>query len=155
LALAYRDEFQLPQLRLYNARTGEPVRQFTGHLAAITSLAFSADGRLLVSAAEDQTVCVWSLDGLDKVWGQRGQIRGLAVRDGKMKNTVEVSHVAEDSPARDKLKPGEVLEELTAGDGKPQGLTSALTFYRAVWLQKPGTRVTLTLPGQRKVALAV
>src|SRR5262249_35110355 len=63
LALAYRDEFQLPQLRLYNARTGEPVRQFTGHLAAITSLAFSADGRLLVSAAEDQTVCVWSLDG--------------------------------------------------------------------------------------------
>src|SRR5205807_7932843 len=62
LALAFIDELKQPYLFLYNTETGEQIRQYTGHTDPIRSLAFSSDGRLLASAADDQTVCVWSLD---------------------------------------------------------------------------------------------
>src|SRR5262249_14115962 len=58
-----------PRLVLYNVASGQLVRQFTGHVDRLYALAFSRDGRLLVSAAEDQTVCVWSLTDLDQVLG--------------------------------------------------------------------------------------
>src|SRR5262249_35025256 len=57
LAVAYLDRFFQPVLALYNGTTREQFRRFTGHLGRITALAFSADGRLLASAAQDQTVC--------------------------------------------------------------------------------------------------
>ena len=42
LALAYNDESVQPMLGLYNAKTGEQLRQLTGHSGPIHSLAFSA-----------------------------------------------------------------------------------------------------------------
>src|SRR5205807_6911321 len=68
LAVASHDLGQ-PMLQLYNAKTGEQIRQLTGHMDPISCLGFSADGRLLASVAEDQTVCVWSLTNLDQVLG--------------------------------------------------------------------------------------
>src|SRR5207245_1630610 len=47
LALAFLDELKQPYLFLYNAETGEQIRQYTGHTDPIRSLAFSSDGRLL------------------------------------------------------------------------------------------------------------
>src|SRR5262249_33646053 len=54
LAVAFLDEVGQPMLALYNAASGEQVRQLMGHLGAIRCLAFSADGRLLVSSGDDQ-----------------------------------------------------------------------------------------------------
>ena len=65
-----------PTLALYNGMTGERVRQLSGHTGTIRSLAFSEDGRFLVSAADDRTVCVWSLTDLDQILGKsRGPCR--------------------------------------------------------------------------------
>src|SRR5207302_9868147 len=55
LAIASHEGGQ-PVLSLYNAATGEQVRNLTGHQGPIYCLAFSADGRFLVSVAEDQSV---------------------------------------------------------------------------------------------------
>src|SRR5205823_10356990 len=60
LAIALSEGGQ-PVLCLYNAATGDQIRQLAGHQDAIHCLAFSGDGRFLVSVAEDQSVCVWSL----------------------------------------------------------------------------------------------
>lgn len=79
LAVAYRLN-QQPALALYLARSRQLVRRFVGHLEPIHSLAFSADGRLLVSAAADRTVNVWSLTNLDRVYKVLGMVPGLGVR---------------------------------------------------------------------------
>jgi WD40 repeat protein len=42
---------------------GTLVKSIPGHLAAVSDLAFSSDGQLLVSASEDKTAKIWKLDG--------------------------------------------------------------------------------------------
>src|SRR5262249_35008130 len=68
-----------PTLALYNGRTGERFRQLSGHTGTIRSLAFSQDGRFLVSAADDRTACVWSLTDLDRILQKRGALPGLVL----------------------------------------------------------------------------
>src|SRR5262249_51840023 len=66
-----------PALAVYDADTGRQVRELTGHLGVVTSLAFSQDGKHLASCADDQTVAVWDLSDLPGLMGQRGTLRGV------------------------------------------------------------------------------
>jgi WD40 repeat protein len=146
LAVAFTER-GLPRLRLYNGLTGEQVRQCSGHTDPIRSLAVSSGGRLLVSAAEDQTICVWSLTNLDKIVAQHGQLAGFAVRD-TVDKTVEVVRVAADGPASGKIKVGDVIEKLGVGNAEPKAVSSARQFYDALFLAKPGDTVTLQIKGK-------
>jgi WD40 repeat protein len=105
LAVASQDEAFQPILGLYNAATGEQLRQLTGHTDRIRCLAFSADGRLLASAADDQIVSVWSLTTLDRSVGVRGSLKGVAI-----KGVPAVASVSPDSPARGQLQSGDLIE---------------------------------------------
>ncbi len=59
-------------IRLWEVATGQERRQFEGHRQLIRCLAFSADGLLLATGAEDNTALVWDLKGqLD--YGSTGQ----------------------------------------------------------------------------------
>lgn len=152
LALAFIDELKQPYLFLYNAETGEQIRQYTGHTDPIRSLAFSSDGRLLASAADDQTVCVWSLTSLPKHIGQRGLIPGLAIKeeDGKL----VVGKVDEDTPAGKKVERGDVVEGLVENN-QVRMLKSTVEFYEAVSQRKPGQEVTLQVAGKGAIAIPV
>lgn len=150
LALAYLDNNAQPWLSLYQAETGEQFRQLTGHTDPIRGLAFSEDGKLLASAAEDQTVCVWSMTNVAKTLGTRGMLKGVGVKP--QGNVVAVTHLDADSPARRTLRRGDVIEGLVE-KGVLRPIKSPRDFYDEMTLRKPGAAVTFRIRGKQDVTL--
>jgi hypothetical protein len=91
---------------LHDAQTGKELRRFLGHTDAVNSVAFSPDGKLLVSGGKDQTAVLWDVasgkqlfkfnarapvetvaftpDGRRLLLGHRGQTSELDVPTGKL-----------------------------------------------------------------------
>ena len=46
-------------IRLWDLDSGKPVRAYDGHAAPVTAIAFSADGKQIVSGSDDHTVRIW------------------------------------------------------------------------------------------------
>jgi WD40 repeat protein len=144
LAVAYLDKDDQPKLGLYLAATGDQLRELTGHMTPIHALAFSSNGRLLASAAEDQIACVWSLTDLDQILKQRGLLHGLTVT-GRAAKKVAIAEVKKNSPYFGKVREGEIIEEAVLKRRKLPPLTAPYQFYEAISRVKPGEIVTLRL----------
>jgi WD40 repeat protein len=129
-----------PALLLYNAATGELVRQYTGHVERIHALAFAADGRLLVSTAADRTVCVWSLTDLDRTLGRKGGLPWLRLK--REPNKVVVGAVKNGSPLRE----GDVLEAILEKE-VPRPLTSQKDLFAALEQTRPGQTLRVQVQG--------
>jgi len=132
-----------PQLALYDAVTGQRIRELTAHVQPILSLAASPDGRLLASAADDQTVCIWSLTDLPRVLGQQATLSGLSLR--RQEDSLVVTGVEPGTPAAAALAAGDVIDSLTVGgpDARPRRVRTPFEFYDALWGGKPGGTVSL------------
>jgi WD40 repeat protein len=105
----------VPVLALYAVDSGKMVRWFSGHSAPVNALAVSPNGRRLVSAGQDQVVCVWSLTGLEEVidkWGALDDLR-IEQRD----NRLVVGPITNPSWGK-QLKQGEVITNIVGLDGK-------------------------------------
>jgi WD40 repeat protein len=137
-----------PRLVVFNAETGKEVRQLTGHVERISSLAFSGDGRLLVSAGEDRTVCVWSLTSLDRVLGRFGRLSGVAVAGGDGGGVV-VRGVRKDGPAAGLLREKERIEGIIPVGKQLRALASPAEYHEAISALKPGAQVTLRVRGEK------
>jgi WD40 repeat protein len=48
--------------KLWDAVTGQAIRTFAGHSAAIDSVALSPDGKRIVTGSFDKTLRLWSAD---------------------------------------------------------------------------------------------
>ncbi len=93
-------------IRLWNTATGRTVRILRGHTDDVTALAFSRDGRFLLSGSfdADETVRLWDVGHGRQVRVFRGHIAGISdvafAPDGRsalsasMDNTVRVWDVA-------------------------------------------------------------
>ncbi len=130
-----------PLLSLYRLDSGDRVRQFTGHTERIRSLSFAADGRLLISAGDDQTVCVWSLTDLETVLDTHGGLQGVAVDDSDSNGPVVV-RVEPESPVRQLLAVGDHLTGYLDSDTfRPW--SKEREFYDTWWLTRPRSKLTV------------
>jgi WD40 repeat protein len=57
------DEEAMEAVR-WHAEIGRELRRFEGHCGAVSPLAFTPDGRSIVSGSEDATVLVWDVSDL-------------------------------------------------------------------------------------------
>jgi WD40 repeat protein len=154
LAVASADGDE-PALAIFHAETGEQLCQLAGHLGPIQSLAFSADGRFLVSAATDQTVCLWTLIDLKPSLGTRGQLRGVILQKEAKSGRLTVASVAPDSPAAEAgLAQGDQVDGIVSG-GKLRTFASAPEFYEGMLQESPGRKVTLRLGRKGDVPIPV
>jgi len=127
-------ELGQPILRLYNAATGERVRDLTGHTERVRGLSFSGDGRLLVSTSEDQTLAVWSLTDLDQNLGRRGFLQGVLVKQAGPQLTI-----VQGDPQQ-LLQPGDQIQGVVSGQ-QTRPLKSVREFYDVISLAKPGDEI--------------
>ena len=113
VAVALLDENQSPQLYLYDGSTGKMVGWLNGHIDTIRSLAFfrDKDTTWLVSASDDQTVCIWNLSAFEKARQDR-VLEGVGVYADWKDKEYKVQQVDPRSPNAQTgiLAKGDIIE---------------------------------------------
>ncbi len=73
---------------LWDATTGDMIRQFEGHSAPVRSIAFGPDGKTILSGSDDTTMILWNISSGSIVWTLKGHTDSVwsvaYSSDGKM-----------------------------------------------------------------------
>ncbi|MBW4562938.1 MAG: WD40 repeat domain-containing protein [Mojavia pulchra JT2-VF2] len=105
------------KIRLWNPRTGDPLRTLTGHTGEIKSIAISPDGEILFSGSADTTIKIWHLATgklLHTLTGHSDEVKSLVVSpDGE----IIWSGSADKTIKMWRLSTGELLHTLTGHSG--------------------------------------
>lgn len=118
----------------WNLRNGLLLRSFRGHLRCVTSIAFSSDGSLVVTASEDSTCKVWTLASLVNALTDSDEASALCSYTGHtlsvlcctfLRNTnVVVTGAADSTCCLFDAATGERLAGFTVGDAVTAVTTS-------------------------------
>ncbi|PKN70266.1 MAG: hypothetical protein CVU54_06585 [Deltaproteobacteria bacterium HGW-Deltaproteobacteria-12] len=68
-------------ISLWDASSGQKIKNFTGHTGRINALRFSPDGRRILSAGRDNLVKIWDVatgQALQTMTGHTGEVRAIA-----------------------------------------------------------------------------
>ncbi len=88
----------LPEVRLWNVKTGALERSFAGHRSGVTGVAFSPDGMRLATSSWDRTARIWDLATgrvTDTLRGHTSYVGGVAFSpDGQLLATAGWDHTA-------------------------------------------------------------
>jgi WD40 repeat protein len=111
------------KIRLWNPRTGDPLRTFAAHRSEVTSITISPDGKLLFSGSADRTIKIWHLATgklLQTLTGHSNQVKSITVSpdgqtlwSGSADKTIKMWRVAT----------GELLHTFTGHAGTVNSVT--------------------------------
>ncbi|MCA9008309.1 MAG: hypothetical protein KDB01_01115, partial [Planctomycetaceae bacterium] len=137
-----------PFLHVYDSATGHCLRRLQGHERRITDLAFSADGKHLLSTSLDGTVRVWVMENLatDTI-GQAGRLSGLyaATRETE----VRVDKLEADSPAAHAgMRQGDIIQGIVS-NGTLDTVNTSGDLYLRISQTAPALHATINLRLQR------
>ncbi|MEX0725189.1 MAG: WD40 repeat domain-containing protein [Planctomycetaceae bacterium] len=160
-----------PNIRVYDLTTGNLIRRYSAHTGPITSMALSADERMLVTSAQDGTVRAWWLPSLASHVGTTGAIRDgnsmlSTAKDGdrlvvksnckpfRADDVINECRYGDDSIVPEtslqlvkwlsKIKPGETIVVDTSRGGKEVRVGQAVDWHRelfALHLQQSGQQL--------------
>ena len=85
------------QMKLWDASTGELIREFAGHSARVTDLQFTPDGNGLLSGSEDTTMVLWDVASGDVMHEFEGHVGRVLSLDLTVNGRIAVSSTS-DSP---------------------------------------------------------
>lgn len=134
------------KLIIWDASTLKPIKVFTQHRDAVTSLAFRGKTGQLFSGSKDRTVKIWSCTGsgegaqvtyVDTLFGHQDEVVDVAAVGGTQERCVSVG--ARDRTAR-LWKVVEESQLVFRGGGAPPGSHSKLTSKTARNIHRPGER---------------
>ncbi|MCI0464109.1 MAG: WD40 repeat domain-containing protein [Gemmataceae bacterium] len=143
-------------LRLYDGRTGQPRIPQTGHTLGVEMLAFSSDGKTLVSASEDHTLRVWDLTTGKEVRVLRGHkknVRGLALSpdgrtavSGSHDRTVKIWDVPTGRCVRTLEGHEREVETVALSPDGQLAVSGSYDRTLCLWDVRTGERMTLPTP---------
>jgi WD40 repeat protein len=134
------------EVKLWDAKTGKEIRTLNGHSGEVVSVAFSPDGKRIVSGSRDTTLKVWDAQTGQEIHTLRGHmnwVTGVAYRpDGK--------HIV--SGSGDILGPGELKvwdaqtgQLLHTLKGHPGQILSVAYSPDGKWIVSGGTDNSLKI----------
>jgi WD40 repeat protein len=82
-------------VRLWSTQTGQLVERLVGHNGGVHSMAFTPDGKNLVSGGQDQTVKNWDLRSLLKDVQREAPLRQSYEVDGEDASSVVNEHTGQ------------------------------------------------------------
>jgi WD40 repeat protein/serine/threonine protein kinase len=139
--LASSSGFEDPTIRIWDAATGRLLVRLNGHTEWVCALAFSPDGRRLISAAGDQSIRIWDT----ATWTEKRTLRGHADEVHAVAVSGRAQLIASAS------KDGDLLLWAAEGEGATDGYRSFPEFrdYRGnEVLPLGGSRLLRLPPGQ-------
>ena len=141
---------------LFNVKTGELVRSFTGHTAAVVSAAFSSDGKQLLSGSDDHTMRLWDVATAKQLRvfaGHENSVKSVAfspdgkqVLSGSSDTTVRLWDVATAKELKVFHKHTEPLVAVAFADQGRQTLSGSRDAVILQWVLVKGSATNINPP---------
>lgn len=123
------------RLRLFDGHTGAPAESLPGHLGTVSALAFTPDGRQLVTGGDDYTLVIWNLATQREVFRSNLRTRTFWIAISPDSQWLATAHLPETLNAqRTDVGNGQYrIWPLTHPPGTENSLTPDRTHPGSIW----------------------